>query len=156
MINNLELANTYTQLVIHVILVVKYRKKLILPAWEENLHKYITGIIKQKGQKLFAINGTSDHVHILIGIKPDCMLSDLIREVKKSTNAFINDQRLTKDHFYWQKGFAAFSKDRKNLDSIIAYIQNQKAHHGVVTIEEEYVKILKQEDVQFEDRYLFD
>ena len=82
--------------------------------------------------------------------------SDLIREVKKSSNSFINENRLAEEHFYWQKGFAAFSKDRKRLDGVIQYIVNQKVHHGTVTLEDEYVAILKQEKVQFEERYLFD
>ena len=90
------MANTYSKIYIQIILVVKRRKMLIDASWEDELYKYITGIITHKGQKLLAINGMPDHTHILIGMKPTCCLSNLVMEVKKSTNGFINDNRLSK------------------------------------------------------------
>ena len=85
---------TFSQIYIQIVFAVKGRQNLILPSWEDELYKYITGVIQNKGQKLIAINGMPDHIHILIGMKPICCLSDLVREVKKSTNSFIKEKTL--------------------------------------------------------------
>jgi putative transposase len=101
--------STYSKIYIHVVFSVKYRAPLIASAWEERLYKYATGIIQNKEQKMLAINGMPDHVHFLIGMKPNCCLADLIREVKKSTTQFIHHEKLSKFRFQWQEGYAAFS-----------------------------------------------
>ena len=77
------MANTYTQIYVHTVFAVQNRNALILPSWEEELYKYITGIVQNKGQKMLAINGTTNHIHFFIGMKPTCCLSDLVREIKK-------------------------------------------------------------------------
>ena len=81
---------------------MKGRQRLIHSDWEDELFKYITGIITNKGQKLLAINGVEDHLHIFVGLPPSCRLSDLVREIKKSSNAFINEKGLSKRKFEWQ------------------------------------------------------
>jgi REP element-mobilizing transposase RayT len=101
-------AGTFTQLYIQLVFAVRGRQNLILQSWEDDLYKYITGIIQQKGQKLLAINGMPDHIHILIGMKPTCCLSDLVREVKKSSNKFIKENKFVTGKFEWQEGFGAF------------------------------------------------
>ena len=84
------MAGTFSQIYIQVVFAVHGRNSLISLNWEEELYKYITGIITHKGQKLIAINGMPDHIHFLIGMKPSCCLSDLVREIKKSSNEWIN------------------------------------------------------------------
>lgn len=150
------MADTYTQIYIHIVFAVQNRKALIKPKWEEELYKYITGIIQNKGQKMLAINGTHNHIHFLIGMKPTCCLSDLVREVKKASNAFINERKLTPYNFRWQEGFGAFSYSRSQLTNVIQYIANQKVHHNKDTFQEEYLAFLNSFDVDFKDEYLFD
>ncbi|GHB43839.1 transposase [Mongoliitalea lutea] len=135
---------------------VKGRNSLISQTWEEELYKYITGIISSKNQKLIAINGVADHIHILIGMKPSCCLSDLIREVKKSSNAFVKEKRFTKFKFDWQDGYGAFSYSQSALDNVIAYIQNQKEHHKKKTFKQEYMGFLKKFQIQYDEKYLFE
>jgi len=147
--------STFSQIYIQVIFAVRGRQCLIHPIWEEELYKYITGIITNKGQKLLAINGTSDHIHLLIGLKPSCRLSDLIREVKKSSNTFINLKKFAKYKFYWQEGFGAFSYSHSSLDNVINYINKQKEHHEKRTFKEEYLLYLKKFEIEFNDEYLF-
>ena len=147
--------STFSQIYIQVVFAVKGRESLISKQWEEELYKYITGIISNKGQKLIAINGMSDHIHILIGMKPSCCLSDLVREIKKSSNAFINEKKFTNFKFEWQKGYGAFSYSHSSLDNVIAYIQNQKEHHKNKSFREEYIDFLKKFEVEYKDEYLF-
>ena len=103
------MSNTFSKIYIHVVFAVKNRHALIQPSWEEQLYKYITGIIQNKGQKMLAINGISNHIHFLIGMKPTCCLSDLVREIKKSTNKYIKENKFTNYQFQWQAGFGSFS-----------------------------------------------
>ena len=146
----------YSQIYIQVIFAVQNRASLILPTWEEELYKYITGIVTHKEQKMLAINGMPDHIHFLIGMKPSCCLSDLVREVKKSSNQFINEKRFVKSNFNWQSGFGSFSYSHSALDKVILYINHQKEHHRKLTFREEYIGFLKKFQVDYKDEYLFD
>lgn len=118
--------STFSQIYIHVVFSVHSKAGLIDSTWEVALHKYITGIVQKYGQKMLAINGMPDHLHLMIGMTPDCCLSDLVREIKKSSNKFIKQEHLCKSGFSWQEGFGAFSHSRSRIDSVIKYILNQK------------------------------
>jgi REP element-mobilizing transposase RayT len=148
--------STFSQIYIQVVFAVKGRNSLIAPEWEEELYKYITGIIQNKGQKMLSINGMPDHIHFLIGIKPSCCLSDLIREVKKSSNTFIQDNHFCKVRFDWQEGYGAFSYSHSALDKVIAYIKNQKEHHRNRPFREEYLAFLDKFQIEFKQEYLFE
>jgi REP element-mobilizing transposase RayT len=150
------MSSTFSQIYIQVVFAVKGRRSLIHSSWEEELYKYITGIVNNKKQKLLAINGTNNHIHILIGLKPSCRLSDLVREIKKSSNTFIKEKRFTRYKFEWQEGYGAFSYSHSALDNVIAYINNQKEHHRKRTFKEEYLDFLKKFEIEFKDEYLFD
>ncbi len=147
--------STFSQIYIQIVFAVKGRDSLITQAWEEELYKYISGIVKNKEQKMLAINGMPDHIHILLGMKPSCCLSDLIREIKKSSNDFINQKNLSKHKFQWQEGYGAFSYSHSNLDNVIGYIQNQKEHHKKKTFKEEYIDFLTKFEIEFKNEYLF-
>lgn len=149
------MADTYSQIYIQTVFAVQNRYTLIQPTWEDEIYKYITGIIQNKGQKMLAINGTSNHIHILIGMKPTCCLSDLVREIKKSSNTFINERRFTPYNFQWQEGFGAFSYSHSQLTDVIQYIENQKEHHKQRTFKEEYLALLKAFEIEFKHEYLF-
>ena len=148
--------STFSQIYIQVIFAVKGRNSFIHISWEEELYKYITGIITNKGQKLIAINGMPDHIHILIGIKPSCCLSDLVREIKKSSNEFINVKKFSKLKFEWQEGYGAFSYSHSALNNVIAYIQKQKEHHKRKSFREEYEDFLMKFEIEYKKEYLFE
>ena len=150
------MAGTYSQIYIHIVFAVKNRQSLIHANWEEELYKYITGIVTNKGQKLLAINGIPDHIHIFIGMKPTCCLSDLVREIKKASNEFVRERKFTSCKFQWQEGFGAFSYSHSSLDNVIRYIQNQKEHHRKKTFQEEYKEFLELFQIEFKDEYLFE
>jgi putative transposase len=103
------MANTYTQIYIHVVFAVEGRQNLIQPQHNDQLQKYITGIVSSQKQKLIAINNMPDHLHMLVGLKPDTSLSDLVRDVKANSSRFINEKRWIAGRFSWQQGFGAFS-----------------------------------------------
>lgn len=149
------MANTYTQLYFHIVFAVKSRANLISPKWKEELYKYITGITGNKNQKLIAINGMPDHVHLLIGMKPDNNLSDLIRDIKANSSKFINERKWVTGKFEWQTGFGAFTLGHSQLDVIINYIKTQEEHHKTKTFREEYIDFLKAYAIDFKTEYVF-
>ena len=150
------MAGTFSQIYIQVVFAVKGRDSLINKSWEEELYRYITGIVQNKEQKMLAINGMPDHIHFFIGMKPSCCLSDLVREIKKSSNDFIKEKKFTKFKFQWQEGYGAFSYSHSNLDNVVKYIMNQKEHHSTKTFKEEYIQFLKEFEIEFKDEYLFE
>jgi putative transposase len=123
------MANTYSQLYVHVVFAVSARVCVIQSSRKEELQKYITGIIAQKGQKLIAINCLPDHTHILIGFKPDQSVSDLVGKIKTGSTNHINSRRWIRCRFSWQEGFGAFSVSQSHVSVVINYIRNQERHH---------------------------
>src|SRR2546425_3964520 len=124
------MANTFSQIYIQTVFAVDGRLSLIRSEFKEELYKYITGIVRNNGHKLISINGMSDHIHILIGLKPAMALADLVRDIKADSSNFINKNRWVRGRFSWQEGYGAFSYGHSQLDTIIRYIQNQEKHHS--------------------------
>ncbi|MFI5252579.1 MAG: IS200/IS605 family transposase [Bacteroidota bacterium] len=147
---------TFAQIYIHVVFSVHKRQNLIKDEWEERLYQYISGIVNNKDQKMLAINGMPDHIHFLIGMKPSCCLSDLVREIKKSSNEFIKENKFINIKFNWQEGFGAFSYSHSHLDNVIAYIIYEKKHHKKRTFQEEYTELLKKFMVIYDEKYIYD
>jgi len=150
------MSNTFSQLYVHVVFAVKGRANLISAKWKEDLFKYITGIITNKNQKLIQINGVSDHLHLLIGIKPNCNLSDLVRDVKANSSKWINENKFVKGKFEWQEGFGAFSVGYSQIETVVNYILNQEEHHRKKTFREEYIKFLNDYQIDFKPEYVFE
>lgn len=146
---------TFSQIYIQIVFAVRNRESLIRSSWEQELYRYITGIIQNKGQKMLQINGMPDHIHFLMGMKPSCCLSDLIREVKKSSTDFIRENNYIRSKFQWQDGYGAFSYSHSSLDGVIRYIQFQKEHHRNISFREEYTSLLNSFNIEFKDEYLF-
>lgn len=149
------MSDTFFQIYIQVVIVVQNREANIPSVHIEELSKYLTGIITNKGQKALAINGIPNHLHILVGLKPNIALSDLVRDIKCNSTKFINDKRWLRGNFNWQKGFGAFSYSHSQLDRVINYIQNQKKHHKVKTFKEEYLDFLEKFNIKYKNEYLF-
>ena len=150
------MANTFTQIYIQVIFAVKGRQNLLRKENKEELQKYITGVIKNKKQSLLRISSVSDHVHILIGLKPDIALSDLVRDIKANSSRFINEKKWIRGRFRWQEGFGAFSYSQSHLDQVIRYIDGQEEHHRKESFREEYLSTLQKFKVEYDSRYVFE
>jgi REP element-mobilizing transposase RayT len=150
------MADTYSQIYIHIVFAVRNRQNLIKEALREELQKVMTGLINHKSVKLYAIYCMPDHTHILVSIKPSQIISDLVRDIKTASASFINNKNDIKGKFEWQKGFGAFSHSHSQVDSVVKYILNQKEHHYVKTFKEEYVEVLNRCEVDYKEKYLFD
>jgi REP element-mobilizing transposase RayT len=149
------MANTYTQIYIHVVFAVEGRQNLIRQEYNNELQKYITGIVSGQKQKLIAINNMPDHLHLLIDLRPDSSLSDLVRDVKANSPRFINEKRWVVGKLSWQEGFGAFSYSRSQLGTVIRYVENQQTHHLKRSFRKEYIELLEKFNVDFDQRYIF-
>jgi REP element-mobilizing transposase RayT len=149
------MANTYTQIYIQAVFAVEGRQNHIDPKHNDELQKYITGIVTAHRQKLITINNMPDHVHILIGQRPDSELSNLVGDIKSGSTNFINRNRWVRGRFCWQEGFGAFSYAHSQLGSVIRYIQNQQKHHQKRSFHDEYVELLDKFEVAYDERYTF-
>jgi REP element-mobilizing transposase RayT len=149
------MANTYTQIHIHVVFAVKFRKALIQHEWKDELYKYITGTIQSEGHKLLAVNGMTDHIHILFGQRPNQSLSDLMSRIKGHSSKWINEKGFTHEKFQWQEGYGAFSYEKTTVPRVIAYILNQDEHHRKQTFLEEYLDFLKTFEIDYDEAYIF-
>jgi REP element-mobilizing transposase RayT len=147
--------NTYTQIHIQFVFAVKYRLALIAMPWKNELHQYITGIIQNKTHKMLQVNSMPDHLHMLIGFRPDENMSQLVQIVKSESTKWINDNQLCREKFGWQDSFGAFSYSKSHVPNVIRYIQNQEMHHRKQTFREEYIAFLKAFEIDYDERYIF-
>jgi putative transposase len=148
-------ANTYTQVYIQFVFVVENRASLIQPSWEEELYKYISGIVKNQGHKMIAINGMSDHLHLFAGFNNTRSMAETMQVVKGESSEWINKKGLVKGRFSWQQGYGAFSYSQSAVESVYEYIKNQKEHHKTFSFQSEYIALLKKFEIEYDERYLF-
>ncbi len=150
------MANTYTQIYIHTVFAVQGWHNLLPKRHLEELYKYITGILQRREQKLLAIGGMPDHVHVFIGLNPKDALSDVVRDVKAGSSRFINEQKWVPGKFRWQEGYGAFSYARSQIDRVCQYILNQEQHHSRRSFKEEYLDMLRKFAIDYDEQYLFE
>jgi putative transposase len=150
------MADVFSQLYVQTVFAVKNRNALIQPRWETELHKYITGIIENRGHKMLAIGGMPDHIHLFFGLNPAESISTLVAETKKSSNTFIKERRLSPFKFEWQAGYGAFSYSRSHMDGVCKYTMNQKEHHKTRTFESEFLKMVSDFGIEIGQKKPFD
>ncbi|WP_129595495.1 IS200/IS605 family transposase [Seramator thermalis] len=150
------MANTYSQINIHCVFAVKGRENMITDRFRDNLHKYMSGILRNENAFPLAVGGWRDHVHVFFELPPNLRVSDLMRDLKAVSSKWINDNRFVKGKFQWQEGYGAFSYSRSQRNNVIQYIMNQEKHHKGKTFKEEYLDMLIKFKIEFKDEYVFD
>ena len=148
------MSRTHTNLLIHIVFSTKGHLPLITSAVKSELFAYMGGLVKELKGKPIIINGMSDHVHMLILLPPNVSTSDAMRFVKANSSRWFKERFGKK--FAWQKGFGAFSVSRSNVDAVVKYIKNQEQHHKRFDFKTEFVSLLDKNDVEYDERYLWD
>ncbi len=148
--------NTYSQIYIQIVFTVKGRRNFIKEPFREEVQKYMSGIISNKKQKLYSIYCMPDHTHILVSIKPNIAISDLVRDIKSNSTSFIKEKKILGEDFSWQEGFGAFSYSKSQSQQVVNYILNQPLHHQKRNFKEEYVEFLRNYDIAYDEKYLFE
>ena len=149
------MANTYHQIYLQTVFAVKYRNAVIDKTWESRLYGVVGNLINETNCKTMIVNGVEDHVHCFFGLKPSIAVSDLMKSVKSISSKYINDHSLTPKHFEWQEGYGAFSYSQKDINGVYKYIQDQVEHHKKQTFLDEYLKLLKEFNIEYNEQYIF-
>ena len=149
------MANTYHQIYLQTVFAVKYRKAVIDNEWKDQLHAVIGNLINEKKCKTIIVNGVADHVHCFLGLNPSVSISELMKTVKAKSSKYINDNKLTRRRFEWQRGYGVFSYSQSHIDNVYKYIQNQEKHHQKQTFKDEYLDLLKKFNISYDEQYIF-
>jgi putative transposase len=150
------MANTYTQIYVHLVFAVGNRLCLIDEPYREDLQKYMTGIVSNRKSKLLSIYCMPNHCHLFVGLNPDISVSSLVRDIKTGSTRYINDQKWYRGKYFWQNGYGGFSYSKSQIKTVARYIENQPSHHKKMTFKEEYLSFLKKFDISYDDQYLFE
>ena len=149
------MGNTYHQMYIQAVFAVKYRAALIQPEWKHRLFGVIGNLIKDAGCKPIIINGVEDHVHCFFGLIPSASVSNVMQNAKAKSSKWINESNLLERKFNWQDGFGAFSYSHSAIENVFRYNQNQEAHHKKEKFLDEYIGLLKQHEIEYDERFIF-
>lgn len=150
------MANTFSQIYLHITFAVKGRYALISRDVRPRVHAFIAGIVKDHGHFPIAVGGTDDHVHILLSYNLNRLIPDLMREVKASTTKFINNNRLCGCKFMWQRGYGCFSYSHSHIEQVKHYVENQEQHHYGESYFEEIKYQLDARGIEYDAQYILD
>jgi REP element-mobilizing transposase RayT len=149
-------SGTFTQMYVQLVFAVQNRDAVLTKEIRKRVFAYMSGITTNMKHKSIIVNGTSNHVHILLGINPSISVSDTVHDIKRGSSLFINNEKLCPYRFSWQEGYGGFTYSRSQIDEIYNYIENQESHHSQRTFREEYVDILIKNEIEFDQQFLFD
>ena len=146
--------NTYTQILYQIIFAPKNHEKTLIDVNRHELYKYICGILKNKKCHLYRIGGVSDHIHILTHLHPVVSLASIVKDIKIASTVFIKNNNLFPMFSGWQDGYGGFTYSFKDKDKLIDYVKNQEEHHKTKSFREEFIEILNEHGIEFDEKYL--
>jgi putative transposase len=149
------MANTYHQIYLQLVFAVKYRAAVLDKAWRNKVFGVIGNLINEANCKTIIVNGVEDHVHCFAGLRLVVSVSELMKTGKAKSSKYINDHSLTPERFEWQEGYGVFSYHQSLVDTVFKYILNQEEHHKIQTFSEEYLGLLKEFKVEYDEQYIF-
>ncbi len=149
------MSRTFTNLLTHLIFSTKDREPLIVPEIKSELFAYLGGLTRELKGKAYGINGTTDHVHMLINLPPVVSISEALRFIKSNSSGWVHD-KWPQRSFAWQLGYGAFSVSKSNAPEVLKYIGNQEYHHRKVSFKDELVDLLHKHEIEYDERYLWE
>lgn len=149
------MANTYHQIYLQTVFAVKYRNAVLDKSWRPTLQGVIGNLINETGCKTIIVNGVEDHMHCFLGLKPVVSVSELMKTVKAKSSKYINDHALTPERFEWQEGYGVFSYRQRDVDQVYNYVKNQETLHHKQSFKDEYLALLKEFEIGFDEQYIF-
>jgi REP element-mobilizing transposase RayT len=148
------MAQTFTNLLTHIIFSTKDRMSSIRPELKSDLHAYMGGIIRNLAGQALIVNGMADHVHLLVWLPPTVAIAEALRVLKAYSSRWVHDTQGRRT-FAWQAGYGAFSVSQSNASAVVKYIQEQEKHHGRISFQEEFLRLLKKNNIVYDERYIW-
>jgi len=146
--------STHLSLHVHIVFSTKNREPIILPVWRDRLHAYIGGILRTLQAIPDSVGGVEDHIHLLVGIRANHAVADLVREIKSLSSRWIHEE-LGQTRFAWQEGYGAFTISSSEIAALQKYISKQEEHHRARTFQDEYLDFLARQNIGFDEKYLW-
>jgi REP element-mobilizing transposase RayT len=147
---------TFSKLLYHLIFSTKKREPLIIPAWQDELYSYIEGIVRGQNANLFEIGGAPDHVHLVVQLRPDRSVSEIVRLIKANSSKWLNERPKAQGRFAWQRGYGAFTVSVSQLKGVRKYVRDQEEHHRHKGFQEEFREFLHRHEIEYDERDLWD
>jgi REP element-mobilizing transposase RayT len=148
-------AHSFTNLLYHLVFATKDREPLLDEALRSSLYAQLGGIIKEKGGISLVVNGMPEHIHLLVKLRPDRSVSDILSDLKSRTSGWIHRTRPDLAHFRWQTGYGAFTVSHSQAPVVRKYIENQEEHHRSMPFELEYVQLMRKHGVELSEEELW-
>ncbi len=148
------MSDSYTNLLYHIVFSTKDRRPFITPDYEVRLYDYLGGTIRNMGGISLELNGTEDHVHVLAKLRPDCALSDILRDLKANATGWMREVFPTLKNFSWQRGYGAFTVSQSHVEAVRRYIARQKEHHQKISFRDEFIQFLRQNGIEYDERFI--
>ncbi|MFL6234360.1 MAG: IS200/IS605 family transposase [Thermoanaerobaculia bacterium] len=148
------MANTFTNVLYHIVFSTKDRIPAIHGEMRERLYEYIGGIVRGERGVLLEIGGVPDHVHLMVKLKSDMAVAEMVRLMKSNSSKWLNERDGARAHFEWQTGYGAFSVSESQVRKVRSYIQTQESHHAKVSFRDEFITLLKKHGIEYYERYL--
>lgn len=140
----------------HIVFSTKHRADLIAPEIENELYKYIHGIVKNNNARLIIAGGTANHIHLLVSLPKKIDVPELIGDIKRDSSEWIKKQNARFNNFYWQRGYGVFSIGQSQVETVVNYIKTQKEHHKEMSFKDEYRALLKKYEIDYDEQYIWD
>jgi putative transposase len=148
------MSDSYTNLLYHIVFSTKERRPLITAEYEVRLYDYLGGTIRKLGGISLELNGTEDHVHVLAKLRPDCALSEVLRDLKAHATGWMHDVFPSLKNFSWQRGYGAFTVSQSNVEAVRRYIARQKEHHRKISFRDEFIQFLTENGIEYDERFI--
>jgi REP element-mobilizing transposase RayT len=145
---------SYKQIYYQIVFGTKHRKPTIPETYCKELYQYINGLIQNKRCKLYRINGIEDHIHIFSDLHPSIALADYIKDIKVASSKWMKESGRFPNFTGWQDGYGAFTYSIHERDKIINYVKNQKEHHKTENFYDEFLRLLNENEIDFDEKYL--
>ena len=146
---------TFTQLLYQIVFSTKNAENTMELSNAESLYRYIWGILKNKNCVLYRVNGTENHIHIVTHIHPSVSVSNLVKDIKVSSSVWLKEQGFFPKFQSWQEGYGGFSYHITQKETLVNYVKNQREHHHIKTFKEEFIELLKEHGIEFDEKYLW-
>ena len=148
------MSHTLGNILLHLIFSTSQRRPLIKPEFRDDLFAYLGGVIREINGTALIINGTADHVHMLVRVRPSQSASEIARLVKTNSSKWVREK--WSREFAWQTGYGVFSVSESSVPAVTKYIAAQEEHHKKHSFQEEFVAFLKKNGIAYDERYIWD
>ncbi|MEX1139724.1 MAG: IS200/IS605 family transposase [Bacteroidota bacterium] len=152
------MAQSLAKILIHIVFSTKNRFPFLTDSTiRSEMHAYLGGICRNLECPSLIVGGVADHIHILSRLSRTIAMADLLAELKRESSKWIKSKGgLLLMKFAWQSGYGAFSIGQREVGVLKEYISRQEEHHRKRTFQEEYRSLLKEFEIEYDERYLWD